>query len=68
MERIEETMCKEPPVELNSKWKAGVAEMFGIKPASLLECFFDVDGEPLIERLRQLAVVSASTGKPIVFQ
>jgi Immunity protein 70 len=56
-----------PPVLLDG-WKAEVARMFGIKPSSLGDCFFDVDGEPLLERLTGLAKLSRERNLPILFQ
>jgi Immunity protein 70 len=56
-----------PPIPLDG-WKAEVAKMFGIRPANLADCFFDVDGEPLLERLVGLAQLSQKRGLPILFQ
>ena len=49
-------------------WKAEVAKMFGIKPANFSDCFFDVDGEPLVQRLIGLARLSQERNLPILFQ
>lgn len=57
-----------PPVEFNSPWQAKVAGSQGLAPANLLECFFDVDGEPLVVRLRGLAERSIQRNLPILFQ
>ena len=65
---IADVMRQYPPVELNSEWKKEVAKTFGISPKTLLDCFFDIDGEPLIERLSQLAQASISSKQPILFQ
>jgi hypothetical protein len=65
---IESVLSRESPVEFNSVWKKGVAKMAGISPRCLLDCFFDVDGEPLIERLRELAETSVRSNCPILFQ
>jgi hypothetical protein len=56
-----------PPVRLDD-WKAEVAKMFGIRPTNLAECFLDVDGEPLLERLVGLARLSQDRKLPILFQ
>lgn len=56
-----------PPIGL-SGWKATAARTFGIRPANLYDCFFDVDGEPLFERLIGLCDVSVRHGLPILFQ
>lgn len=68
LDQVIEAFLQCPPVEYNSDWKSQVAKTFGIKPSTLLECFFDVDGEPLIERLQQLAKVSVESGQPVLFQ
>lgn len=65
---IEAALSKQPPVEYNSPWKKEVAKTFGIKPKNLLDCFFDVDGEQLIARLRELADASIENKSPILFQ
>jgi len=65
---IEKAFDQQPPVEFNSPWKKEVAKTFGIKTKSLSDCFFDVDGEPLIVRLRDLANASIESQSPIFFQ
>lgn len=65
---IEKALSEKPPVEFNSPWKNEVAKTFGIKPTNLLDCFFDIDGEPLIARLRDLANASIKNESPILFQ
>jgi hypothetical protein len=65
---IEEVLSKYPPVDYNSQWKKEVAKTFGVKPKNLLECFFDVDGEPLVQRLRDVANASIAHKSPILFQ
>lgn len=68
LEEIAAVMNKYPPVELNADWKKQVAKIFGLNPQTLGECFFDVDGESLIERIRHLVQVSVDSGQPILFQ
>ncbi|GGA15880.1 MULTISPECIES: Imm70 family immunity protein [Dyella] len=65
---IGKALSELPPVEFNSPWKGKVASSLGLKPKSLLDCFFDVDGEPLVDRLRGLAEKSIRKGVPILFQ
>ena len=45
-----------------------VAGSLGLAPTTLGECFIDVDGEPLLERLRGLALTAAKLDAPISFQ
>lgn len=61
-------MAGKAPVAFNSEWKGQVARSAGIRPSNLLECFFDVDGEPLVDRLIRLAEVSRQKMVPILFQ
>lgn len=68
LELIETRFANASPLEFNSEWKAGVAKAFGLKPQNLLDCFFDVDGEPLIKRLKGLAALSIEKRVPILFQ
>lgn len=56
------------PIPLDVEWKKSVARTVGLKPANLLECFFDVDGEPLLDRLRALCACSIRRELPILFQ
>lgn len=68
LKQAEQPLMRYPPVEFNSPWKRQVAKLLGISPKSLAECFFDVDGEPLIARLRQLAEISKERNVPVLFQ
>lgn len=68
LNKIADIFSRHPPIKFNSEWKCQVAKLVGIKPSTLAECFFDVDGEPLIERLQQLAKVSVGSGQSIIFQ
>ncbi len=49
-------------------WQARVQRTLGVSPASMSECFIDVDGEPLLARLRELAEIAVAQGCPISFQ
>ena len=66
--QVADILQKHPPTPFNADWKHAAAKTFGIAPTSLLDCFFDIDGEPLVERLRGLAQVSVASGQPILFQ
>jgi len=65
---IEAALREKPPVDYNSPWKKKVATKLGLSPKNFLECFFDVDGEPLLDRLRSLAEKSIQKEVPIIFQ
>jgi hypothetical protein len=49
-------------------WQEGVAGSMGLAPTTLGECFIDVNGEPLLERPRKLALTAAKLDAPISFQ
>jgi len=57
-----------PSITYNSSWQCEAASMFGIKATNLHDCFFDVDGEPLLDRLISLARMSQDRNLPILFQ
>lgn len=65
---IARELARQPPIPLGDGWKKPVARSLGLSPTSLLDCFFDVDGEPLLERLRGLCACSVERGLPILFQ
>lgn len=67
LEDIGKNFRQLPPAAL-SGWQAQVAKTFGIQIKSLYDCFFDVDGEPLLERLINLAKLSQRRNLPILFQ
>ena len=49
-------------------WQSKIAETSGLPNGSLLDHFIDVDGEPLLDRLLQLARSSAELGSAILLQ
>jgi hypothetical protein len=57
-----------PPIALDVGWKEQVAKTFALQIDNLHDCFFDVDGEPLLERLINLARLSQAKDLPILFQ
>jgi hypothetical protein len=68
LEKISICFLQLPPVEFNSSWKSDVAKLIGLVPTNLGACFFDVDGEPLLARLGDLARCSIEKNSPILFQ
>jgi hypothetical protein len=65
---IRESLRKLPVVDFHSDWQRKVAKLVGLKPESLYDCFIDVDGEPLIERLIDLCSLARRVKRPILFQ
>ena len=57
-----------PPIPLNVDWQKHVAKTFGIRRDTVYDCFFDVDGESLLERLTSLAKMSQEGNLPILLQ
>jgi len=57
-----------PPIPFNSDWQQDIAHQVGLHPKSLFECFIDVDGEFLLDRLADLARICIERSLPIEFQ
>lgn len=67
--QIGEELRRLPPLDLKpGSWQNVVAKTLGLTPMNLYESFFDIDGEPLIERLSRLVQVARTHGKEILFQ
>ncbi len=56
------------PKPFQSDWQKSVANQIGLTPKNLYDCFIDVDGEPLLERLLKLAQLAQKRQLPILFQ
>jgi len=56
------------PLPLPSGWQSEVARSLGLRPTNLDDCFFDVDGELLTDRLIGLVRMAEECGAPIIFQ
>lgn len=59
---------RRPPIAITSEWRKRVAKISGLQIRNLYDCFFDVDGEPLLERLIGMAQLSQKRELPILFQ
>ena len=69
LKQIGEEFRALPPLKpIPGSWQQRVAEDREMRNDSLYESFFDVDGEPPIERLIQLAQVSQQQERDILFQ
>jgi hypothetical protein len=68
LDEIGRALAALPAVPLEEGWQREVARMFGVSPRNLAECFFDVDGEPVLARLQQLRDVAIQHQRPILFQ
>jgi hypothetical protein len=65
---ISKELTRLPPIPIDEGWKQSVVRMLGLAPKNLCECFFDVDGEPLLDRIMGLCKRSVQRGLPILFQ
>ena len=68
LEDIKAEFSKLPPVPFQGDWQATVAKQIGLAPKNLGECFIDVDGELLLDRLLGLCALAAANRRPIEFQ
>ena len=65
---ISDKFHRRPPISVDSDWQKRVMTSFGLGMNNLYDCFVDVDGEPLLERLIGLAKLSQDRHLPILFQ
>ncbi len=68
LKEIATSLKKLPPRPFNAVWQRAVGKSQGLKPENLLECFIDVDGEPLVSRLILLCRMAQERNMPISFQ
>jgi hypothetical protein len=59
---------RRPPIPISSDWQKQVMKNSGLRINTLYDCFFDIDGQPLLERLINLAKLSQRRNLPILFQ
>ena len=68
LEIIGEELRTHPPTGSLSDWQRSVIARVGLEVKSLYDCFIDVDGVPLVERLLALARLAEGCGLAILFQ
>jgi hypothetical protein len=68
LQAITKELQSRPPTPINSDWQKIVIRNQGLQINSLYDCFIDVDGEPLLERMIELARLSQKRMLPILFQ
>lgn len=68
LESIANKLKALPSIQFPENWQRSAADQTGLVPSSLYECFIDVDGENLIERLIALSRTSIERNLPISFQ
>lgn len=59
---------KYPPSPYPADWQVNVARSIGLRPATLCDCYLDVDGESLLDRMIALSDLSHARGLPILLQ
>ncbi len=65
---IGDELARLPAAPIEEGWRHDVVKQLGIEPATLLDCYFDIDGEPLVERLIGLTRAARQIDQPISFQ
>jgi len=60
-------MASLPVVPFHSTWQQQVADEFGLRQQSALDCFINVDGETLVDAIERLAELAMRLGRPITF-
>jgi hypothetical protein len=68
LEVISAEFKERPPKPFFAEWQKNIAKQYGLCPGNLCDCFIDVDGEPLLERLVGLAQLAQRRQLPILFQ
>jgi len=68
LDAISAELKEQPPRTFFAEWQRNVAKQHGLSTGSLYDCFIDVDGEPLLERLLGLARLAQHRQLPILFQ
>jgi hypothetical protein len=68
LEVISAEFKERPPKLFFAEWQKNIAKQHGLCPGNLYDCFIDVDGEPLLERLLGLAQLAQRRQLPILFQ
>jgi len=68
LSEISDEFRRRPPISISSDWQKHVIKRFGLQINSLYDCFFDVDGESLLERVINLANLSQRRNLSILFQ
>ena len=64
---IRDEMAGLPVVPFHSAWQQQVADEFGLRQQSALDCFINVDGETLVDAIERLAELAMRLGRPITF-
>lgn len=68
LKTISDEFKKLRPLDNQPEWRRDVEKQIGLRPQNLYESFFDVDGEPLIDRIITLSRIAQERGLPILFQ
>jgi hypothetical protein len=64
---IRDEMARLLVVPFHSAWQQQVADEFGLRQQSALDCFINVYGETLVDAIERLADLAMRLGRPITF-
>ncbi len=65
---IETQFKKAPPQAFVTEWRADIAKEIGLNPKNLYENFIDVNGDFVVDRLKELCDLAIDKNYPICFQ
>jgi len=65
---IRDRFMRLPPRRLDQGWQREQIDSMRMSPTSLHESFFDIDGQPLLDRLLGLLAQAQRVQQPILFQ
>jgi Immunity protein 70 len=65
---IDAEFARLPPEPLPDGWQTELAKELNLVPAALNECFFDVNGDPVLDGLVDLCRIAVLENRPILFQ
>jgi hypothetical protein len=68
LEIVSAELKQRPPRDFFADWQKNVAKKLDLHSATFYDCFIDVDGEPLLERLLSLVRLARRRELPILFQ
>jgi hypothetical protein len=68
LQTIQSEFKRLPPIQALGEWQTSVVKSLGVTIQNLDDCFFDVDGESLTERLIGLARLAHQRREPVLFQ
>jgi hypothetical protein len=65
---IRDELSRNPPVATFDGWRQQLVSMNGTMPKTLLDSFFDIDGNILVDRILAIVNIGIDRGLPVLFQ